>query len=66
MNELAVCAIASFLFGAFAGSAFFFSLSNKQDGVWCAAGKHFFATWKPCPCCMGEKIDEYIATQANK
>lgn len=65
MNELAVCA-AFFAFGAFVGSSAVLALSSKQDGVWCAAGKHFFATWKPCPCCMGEMIDEYKDAQANK
>ncbi len=38
---------------------------KADDGVWCKAGTHFFATWKPCPCCIQSMIDEYKQKKAN-
>lgn len=50
--------IFSLVFTALA--AYTFGWEKKaDDGVWCKAGTHFFATWKPCPCCMKSMIDEY-------
>lgn len=48
--------VAVFFFGAGFVTA---AIKCTPEGVWCKAGKHFFANWKPCPCCIGEMVAEY-------
>lgn len=61
---MALVWVISLLFTAVA--AYMFGWEKKaDDGVWCKSGQHFFATWKPCPCCIGEMIDEYKQKTGN-